>query len=232
MRYLRKETAFLLDGKILIPECISRISGFSKGMTRIAYLSIAANAIVISLTLINSGTANIVAAIDKANILTIPQAAMNRAGFVATKAVTIYLLDHNTIEIFPQDISDTYYRDSEATGSKSQPPKFADDFFIIENKTEIAKVRLSDIYYFEKIKGTHNTCIVFAGGISTFKMDLHEVLAGLDGAFIQCHKAFIANMTNVKRIEKYPSYCILHFPNNHSCPCSILYRKAVTKWTY
>ena len=102
----------------------------------------------------------------------------------------------------------------------------------VENNHKILKIPYSDIYYFEKIKSTHKTCIVFAGGLSTFTSDLQEVLAQLDGDFIQCHKAFIANMPNVTEIQKHKTFCTLHFNNNHSCPCSMSYKKAVLSWNF
>lgn len=228
MRYLRKETTFIQDGNILIPECISRISEFNKGKLWMAYIFATPTSIVVSATP-TSITADAVATVNEANVFSLPQAVMRNSPLESVKAVTLYLIDQNTIEIYPATLDSTQHQHNEP------PPlhlKLADDFFIIENKHEITRVRLSDIYYFEKIKGTHNTCIVYAGGIATFKQDLRDVLAGLDGAFVQCHKAFIANMTNVERIEKHPSFYVLHFPFNHNCPCSILYRKAVTKWKY
>ena len=107
-------------------------------------------------------------------------------------------------------------------------------YFRIENRREIIKVNISDIYYFEKIKGTHNTCVVFAGGLSTFRSDLQDVKLQFESSgyinFLQCHKAFIVNMANVRRIQKHQNGYTLHFDNGQSCPCSVFYKKAVANW--
>jgi len=109
----------------------------------------------------------------------------------------------------------------------------AGKFFILENKLESRKIPLSNIYYFEKIKGTHTTCVVYVDGISTIKSDLREILPRLDNDFIQCHKSFIVNVAMIRRIVKFRTYSILHFDNNVSCPCSNKYRKGVLeKWKY
>ena len=112
-------------------------------------------------------------------------------------------------------------------------------YFHIENRQEILRIALADIYYFEKIKGTHNTCVVFANGLSTFRSDLQDVMEQItnsdnkDGKpipFLQCHKAYIANMANVRKIEKYQNGFILHFDNGQKCYCSVFYKKAVAQW--
>jgi len=105
-----------------------------------------------------------------------------------------------------------------------------DKFFILENKLELLKIPLHDIYYFEKIKGTHNTCVVYTGGISTFKSDLRDVCYQLDSNFIQSHKSFIANVAMIIRIEKFRTYSVLHFGNDVCCPCSMMYRTEVLKF--
>ena len=109
-----------------------------------------------------------------------------------------------------------------------------DGYFHIENRREILKIPLADIYYFEKIKGTHNTCVVFAHGISTFRCDLQDVMKQLtssnNNSFLQCHKAFVANMAKVIRFEKYQNGFILHFEGGQSCPCSLFYKKVVANW--
>lgn len=230
MRYLRKETAFVLDGKILIPECISRISNFAGGQSKIVYVTPLHGFISVSIN--NNNATCIVTAINEANILTLSHEILNSIQITNTNVVTLYLLDLNTIEIFPANINNIQQRNDYTNTNPILHPKFVDDYFIIENKHEVLHVRFSDIYYFEKIKNTHKVCVVFSGGISTFKQDLRDVLLRLDGAFVQCHKAFIVNMTTVRRIEKHPSLYVLHFDNNHSCPCSFLYRKAVTNWKY
>ena len=104
-----------------------------------------------------------------------------------------------------------------------------DKYFALENKFELLKIPLTDICYFEKIKSTHNVCVVYAGGIATFKRDLRDVLRKLDYGFVQCHKSFIANTARIVRIEKFKTYATLHFTGDISCPCSLLYKKAVMK---
>jgi len=110
-------------------------------------------------------------------------------------------------------------------------------YFHTENRKEILRIAIKDIYYFEKIKGTHSICVVFANGLSTFRSDLQDVLEQLrnngDGktsSFLQCHRAYIANMANVKKLEKYQNGYILHFDNGQKCYCSVFYKKAVANW--
>jgi len=104
-----------------------------------------------------------------------------------------------------------------------------DKFFMLENKLELLKIPFDHIFYFEKIKGTHNICIVYIDGVSTFKSDLRDVLQKLDSNFIQCHKSYIAFIPNIMRIEKFPTYLTLHFAEAINCPCSMLYKNEVLK---
>jgi len=216
MRYLRKETAFIRDGKIIIPDCFRNISHFNQGADQRVFIEAKSGSIIITTNIAHAN-----ATIQEQGIITLPNEIL--ANIALYEIALLYLQDLNTIEIFPYDPKK---HDTSST-------TLADNFFNIENKQEILQIRFSDIYYFEKIKGTHNTCIVFHGGISTFKSDLHEVLKQLDSGFVQCHKAFIVNTTKIKRIEKLSTYCILHFNDNHSCPCSMFYKKAVLKnWNH
>jgi len=246
MRYLRKETAFITyNGKIIIPECFLRLGSFSGIVGQTVYVTAKSGSILISCGVDHNNSVHIydystvhagemMSSLEVGNILSIPQEVLSRSNMTYTRIVALYLLDLNTIEVFP--------RWQEAGGGNqgnrvnTPPPyikhcsKTADKLFVVENKNEILKINLSEIYYFEKIKGTHNTCIVFSSGVSTFKSDLHDVLEQLDGGFVQCHKAFIANMSNVKRIQKQQGILMLHFDNGHSCPCSVFYKKAVLDW--
>jgi len=285
MRYLRKETAFMLNGGIIIPECISRISVFGKEVGQLVSMTPKSGSIVITAhtnyNLPSISISGVFSMLDEGNILTISKEVLVKSGFVHKGAridiraavgtnngtdvgvdngadvendmriVILYLMDANTIEVFPagqvkdndggsraSEFSERGYEhgnDDVCVSHKAQSStrsKVQNDHFVIENRHEILRIRLSDIYYFEKIKGTHNTCIVYADGLSTFKDDLRDILSQLDGGFVQCHKAFIANMTNVKRIEKSQAAYMLHFDKNHSCPCSMFYRKEVLNWEF
>jgi len=285
MRYLRKETAFMLNGRIIIPECISRISEFAREVGQLVSMTPKSGSIVVTAYTSHSppsismpGTFSM---LEEGNTLTISKEVLVKSGFVHkgaridiraavgtnngtgaginnetdnendTRIVTLYLMDANTIEVFPvEQMGDNdggsranefsergseHGNDDAHDNHKAQSPthsKVQNDHFVIENRHEILRIHLSDIYYFEKIKGTHNTCLVYADGLSTFKDDLRDILSQLDGGFVQCHKAFIANMTNVKRIEKSQAAYMLHFDKNHSCPCSMFYRKAVMNWEF
>jgi len=237
-------------GMIIIPECMSRISGFGEktGQT----VSIVANDGSITITtknlygnIANPETSHhrtdpnitVLTTITKRNMLVIPHELLARADMTGIMHVALYLMDLSTIVMFPLETKCEESRCSTEQSTSVDPlenfhPKSADEFFLVENRDEILKIRFSDIFYFEKVKSTHNTCVVFAGGMSTFKSDLQDVLNRLDGGFIQCHKAFIVNMTRVKRIEKRQGAYVLHLENNHSCLCSLFHRKAVMDWRY
>ena len=221
MRYLRRETVLFDDGKIIIPECISRISSFSEGEGQRIFVETKDSSITITASLAHAN-----AVIGNMNTLIIPQEILRRANMANAKIVTLYLFNQDTIMVFPCHGS----TQDEQAMQKFHRPGTEDGYFIIENKYEILKVRFSDIFYFEKIKRTHNTCVVFSGGVSTFKSDLQEVLSRLDNDFMQCHKAFICNMASIRRIEKRQTYYVLHFDDAHSCPCSMFYGRAVLDW--
>jgi len=104
-----------------------------------------------------------------------------------------------------------------------------DKVFMLENKFELLKIPFDQIFYFEKIKSTHNICVVYVGGVSTFKSDLRDILQTLDVNFVQCHKSFIAYIPNIQRIEKFPTYLTMHFSEAINCPCSMLYKNEVLK---
>ena len=250
MRYLRKETAYMMGsgvgGQIIIPDCFRRMGCFNNELGQVVYISVRPGSILImssanhdSVASVNNyagvGFIDALTAIRDENVLALPQEVLVKANMSCAETVVLYLLDLNTIEVFP--IQGEGYgikeglADNKATSFSAQP-KIEDDVFIVENTNEILKVHLSDIYYFEKIKGTHNTCIVYSNGVTTFKSDLQDVLGKLDGGFVQCHKAFIANMTNMRRIKKQQGIYVLHFDNNHSCPCSVFFKKAVLNWKY
>lgn len=260
MRYLRKETAFMLENKIIIPDCINRFSNFDKEEAQ-TFCVMAKNgsftitiwtACVLNPTSIFAGATDAILVPGENNVLAIPQNVLSKSGMLEASIVTLYLVDANTIEVFPSgkgNENDGCFEQStqnkqgrrntqcgqsindmrgESENQTTAYPKLSGDFFVVENKHEILKVRLSEIYYFEKIKGTHNTCVVHRGGIFTFKSNIRNVLSKLDDSrFVLCHKAFIVNTANIKRIEKMQSVYMLHFEDKHRCPCSLFYRKAV-----
>ncbi|MCL2400780.1 MAG: LytTR family transcriptional regulator [Defluviitaleaceae bacterium] len=260
MRYIRKETVFINNRgddscTIIIPECMSRISKFGEKAEQTVTISANEGSIAITTNNLYGNTSipgtnhfgtdygmTILTTIINDNVLTMPHGLLNRASMVDSITVVLYLIDLSTIVVFPLETvsnesscnaeQNLHVKRAHEVTSKIYRPKSSDGFFLVENRDEVLKIRLSDILYFEKVKGTHNTCVVFAGGMSTFKCDLQDVLNRLDGGFVQCHKAFIANMTRVKRIEKRQSTYILHFSNNHNCPCSVFHRKAVMDWKY
>ena len=226
MRYLRRETVHILENrKIIIPECIRRISNFNSTTEQPVYVAIANRSSITIKANIIKANANV----KQLGILEIPAKIIKSANMLSVCIVTLYLIDMDTIEI-----TSTHTNTDIENAEKSiiANPRITDENFIIENPREIIKVRFSDIYYFEKIKGTHNTCVVFVNGVSAFKSDLQEVLDKLDIGFIQCHKAFIANMTRLVKIETIQSSYILNFDNGQNCPCSMFYRKGVLEWEF
>jgi len=257
MRYLRKETVFVTqyenseNGIIIIPDCMSRISSFGEREGCTAYITANDGSITITSDItqgIIKDSSGITISLNKRNVLEIPQNLLTKAKMENTVIAVLYLMDLTTVLMFSLETKGFEYKNHPAIAednpneqmqedvrtdlSRNTHSKSSDDFFHVENREEILKIRLSDIFYFEKVKGTHKTCVVFAGGISTFKSGLRDVLDRLDGGFVQCHKGFIANMTRVKRIEKQQGFYILHFDNNHSCPCSLYHKKAVMNWKY
>lgn len=151
--------------------------------------------------------------------------------------VILYLIDADTIKIVP--FGEQNYRkvySSAIYGSSLQDNSLCNNslrdnqFFVVENNAVIVKVLLSDIYYFEKIKTTHNTCIIYKGGYAIFRSELKDIAKKLDSSFMQCHKAYIANLNQVQRIEKMTTAYTLHFENGQSCPCSLFYSKGVLEW--
>ena len=220
MRYLRKETVYILENsKIIIPECIRRISNFNKGTGQEVFICVKDSSIIIS-----ANSLNINAAIGELNELEFSANIIKNANMTFTSIVALYLLDIDTIEVMT---TQAIINDKKQTFTHS---KILDEYFIVENTKEFIKIHFSDIYYFEKVKGTHNTCIVFVGGMSTFKQGLKEILNKLDIGFMQCHRAFIANMTRLTKIEKLKTSYVIHFDNNTYCPCSMFYYRGVLDW--
>ena len=220
MRYLRKENISKLSStKIIIPDCIRRLSSFND-TNQMVYLLAQPNQISITL-----GTHNANAVIN-GNILEIPEEIFSRASMADTKILSLYLINLDTIIVLPTAYDGTENKMNDT----HQQFRLEDNYFVIESVSEFLRIPFSSIYYFEKIKGTHNTCIIFSGGISTFKSDLREVAEKLDGGFVQCHKAFIANMTRVIKFDKRQN--LLLFDSNYSCPCSRIYKRAVIEWKF
>ena len=225
MRYLRKEKiSKLSDTKIIIPDCMRRISNFGSGNQK-AHVSAKANTIIIVVGDYSSNTA------IKDGVLEIPQQTLAMANMDDAEVLSLYLLDLNTIIIFAA-AHDGIKTNGTRTALNNDHNQFRLDnnHFVVENASEVIRVHFSNIYYFEKIKSTHNTCIVFVGGIATFKSDLKEVLEKLDDGFVQCHKAFIANMTRVVKFDKKQS--LLIFDNHYYCPYSRIYKEAVMDWRH
>ena len=220
LRYLRKEKiSKLSDTKIIIPDCMRRISNFGADNLK-AHVSAQADRIII---IAGGYNAN---AIIKCGILEIPLAIFALANMYDMKVLSLYLVDLNTIIVLAAapDCTQTKLN----ADSEHSQFRFGDNHFVVENASEKIRIHYSNIYYFEKIKSTHNTCVVFVGGISTFKSDLKEVMEKLDDGFLQCHKAFIANMTRVVKFDKKQS--LLIFDSHYHCPYSRIYKEAVMNW--
>ena len=250
MRYLRKETVYMVGnksgGQLIIPECFCRMGSFNNDSGQVVYIAGKSGSLLITSFTEHGDVApmydysvvhsiDMLAVIRDRNIVSFPQEILVKANMDCIEIVMLYLLDLNTIEVFPLLEEMSGVNEEQANNrdtSAPVQPRIADDVFIAENANEILKVHLSDIYYFEKIKGTHNTCVVYSNGVFTFKSDLQDILARLDGGFVQCHKAFIANMSKMRRVKKQQGIYILHFDNNHSCPCSVFFKKAVLNWKY
>ena len=177
MRYLRKEkVSKLSDTKIIIPDCMMRASNFGSDNQK-AYVSAQANQIIIVVGGYNSN------AIIRGSILEIPLDIFVMANMTDAKVLSLYLVDLNTIIMLASVIENTQL----TTNNDHDHTQFQldDNHFTVENTSEKIKIHFSNIYYFEKIKSTHNTCVVFVGGISTFKSDLKEVQEKLDDGFVQ-----------------------------------------------
>lgn len=217
---MRKENISKLSStKIIIPDCIRRLSNFND-TSQMIHVSAEPNQISVTL---GSHNAN---AIIKGNILEIPEEILSKANMIDAKIFSLYLTDLDTIIILPS----VYDEKKNKMNDTHHQFRLEDNCFVVESVSEFLRIPFSSIYYFEKIKATHNTCIIFSGGISTFKSDLREVAEKLDGGFVQCHKAFIANMTRVIKFDKRQN--LLLFDSNYSCPCSRIFKRAVIEWKF
>ena len=224
LRYLRKEKiSKLSDTKIIIPDCIRRISNFGADNLK-AHVSAQADQIIIVAGGYNAN------AIIKSGILEIPHELFVMANMANAEVLSLYLSDLNTIIVLTSIIESKQPKTDSDDDTDHAQFRLDDNHFVAENASEKIMVHFSRIYYFEKIKSTRNTCVVFVGGISTFKSDLKEVLEKLDDGFVQCHKAFIANMTRVVKFDKKQN--LLIFDNHYYCPCSRIYKGAVMDWKF
>ena len=197
-----------------------RISNFGRGSQK-AHVSARADQIII---VVGGYNAN---ALIRDGILEIPLDIFVIANMTDAKILSLYLVDLNTIIVLAT-VQDCAQSKLSSDNDHTQF-RLGDNHFVVDNTSEKIKIHFSNIYYFEKINSTHSTCVVFVGGISTFKADLKDVLEKLDDGFMQCHKAFIANMTRVVKFDKKQS--LLIFDNHYYCPYSRNHKEAVMDWS-
>lgn len=90
-------------------------------------------------------------------------------------------------------------------------------------------IPLSNILYIEKIKRSHKVKLCHKKGVVTFNMTLKEILKRLpDDNFIQCHKSYIVNTSEISFIDCKAKTIVLS--NSYSCPYTNNYKKALEQW--
>lgn len=100
----------------------------------------------------------------------------------------------------------------QANDYKKQPVSV--DAFIFENKYTKFQIPFSDIYYFETSDVPHKIKLVTKTKTIDFYGKLTDVVK-CDSRLMRCHKSFVANLDNVKRIDKKEK--ILYFKEDVSC---------------
>lgn len=100
----------------------------------------------------------------------------------------------------------------QANSYKKQPVSV--DAFIFENKYTKFQIPFSDIYYFETSDMPHKIKLVTKTKTIDFYGKLTDVVK-CDSRLMRCHKSFVANIDNVKQIDKKQK--ILYFKDDVFC---------------
>lgn len=87
----------------------------------------------------------------------------------------------------------------QANDYKKQPVSV--DAFVFENKYTKFQIPFSDIYYFETSDVPHKIKLVTKTKTIDFYGKLTDVVK-CDDRLMRCHKSFVVNLNNVKRIDK------------------------------
>lgn len=117
---------------------------------------------------------------------------------------------------FPQQIVECL----ENVYTKYQVPNNSiTDVLSVRTERKIFIIPFDDIYFIEPSTQSHKIRLHKSHEILEFSSSLIDIRKKLDDRFVQCHKAFIANLNHIRRIDK-GTYTV-YFDNGSQCPCSV-----------
>jgi two-component system response regulator AgrA len=97
----------------------------------------------------------------------------------------------------------------------------ATNYFTLKNKFTNFRIPFSEIYYFETNGINHRVNLVAKNGFYTFTANLNEI-EQMDDCLFKCHRSFVCNITNIRRLEKSLNEKYAYFDNDKKCPISKL----------
>ena len=101
-------------------------------------------------------------------------------------------------------------------------------FFVAKTGKTVIKIRLEDIYYFEKKKNTDSVTIYHKNGSDTYRENLIYIKNKLSNHFCYAAKESIVNTQAITRIDKINK--IIYFGDNVKCLYSKNHKRELLKW--